>query len=163
MNSEISNWVMRAFVVLYAGVCAWCIMKDSTAKNNVENEKSIITMITDNSTQFESIEFFWIKGFKQEDNIDNIDNYILGEVVNLNKEQLKMILDANFYIEKGDNLPLGMYRPTAILSFEDTSDNRYIVVYSFMNAEVRFYINGEQKKSMMMYNSKLLLEKFNEL
>ena len=61
MNGKFSDWVMRIFVLLYACICVWLIIKDSTEKKNIENEMSIITMVNENIIKFENIEFCWIE------------------------------------------------------------------------------------------------------
>ena len=55
-----------------------------------------------------------------------------------------------------------MYKPIAMLKFNDKSGNKYSVTFSFLNAEVRFYRNDEIQRVMMMYDSDQILQIFYE-
>lgn len=161
MNGKLSDWAIRIFAILYACVCIWLIARDCTVKY-VKHQIDIIGMVSENS-QLKNIEFRWIDEIKDGCNIDNIDGYICSDVYKINEKQLKEILNKKFYIDKGENVALGLYRPIALLSFYDESGNKYSVVYSFLNAEVRFYNNAKINKVMMMYDSNHILQIFNKL
>ena len=91
------------------------------------------------------------------------EDYVCGQRVSLDLAELKQILDKDYYIETENNTALGLYRPIAMLNFNDELGNTYSVFYSFMNAEVRFYQNAKILKVAMMYDSDHILGIFNKL
>lgn len=163
MNGKFSDWVMRIFVLLYACICVWLIIKDSTEKKDIENEMSIITMVNENIIKFENIEFCWIEEINENNKIVRGEDYVCGQRVSLDLAELKQILDKDYYIETENNTALGLYRPIAMLNFNDELGNIYSVFYSFLNAEVRFYQNAKISKVAMMYDSDHILGIFNKL
>ena len=161
MNTKLSDWALRIFVIVYASVCMWLIIKECSTAKEVRNEKNIITLIAENMTEFEDIEFCWIDEVGNDCSIDSLKNYTCSPSITLDIENLKSILNKDYYIEKQENTALGMYKPIAMLKFNDKSGNKYSVTFSFLNAEVRFYQNDVVHKTMMMYNSDQILQIFN--
>ena len=117
-------------------------------------------MIAENMIEFEDIEFCWIDEVGNDCCIDSLIDYSCNPSVTLDIEGLKSILNKNYYIEKQENTALGMYKPIAMLKFNDKSSNKYSVTFSFLNAEVRFYRNDEIQRVMMMYDSDQILQIF---
>ena len=150
MNSKFSDWAIRIFAVLYACACVGAMINDCAMKKDAVNCN--ITMIFENLTEFENVEFCWIDGFSDAKDVDNIDNFIYGDAYKLNENQFNIVMNPDFYIEKGDDTALGFYHPVGMLKFQDKSGNRYSVMYSFLNAEARIYLNGKIQKAMMIYN-----------
>ena len=160
MNTKISDWAIRIFVILYACVCVWLIIKECSTAKEIKNEKNIITMIAENMIEFEDIEFCWIDEVGNDCCIDSLKDYSCSPSITLDIEDLKSILNKDYYIEKQENTALGMYKPIAMLKFNDKSSNKYSVTFSFLNAEVRFYRNDEIQRVMMMYDSDQILQIF---
>lgn len=161
MNTKLSDWAIRIFVILYVCVCVWLIIKECSTAKEITNEKSVITMIAENMMEFEDVEFCWIDGVGNDCSIDCLKDYTCSPSIPLDIENLKSILNKDYYIEKQENAALGMYRPIAMLKFNDESGNKYSVIFSFLNAEVRVYRNDVVKKVMMMYDSDQILQIFN--
>ncbi|MBQ8361198.1 MAG: hypothetical protein IJX44_04530 [Bacteroidaceae bacterium] len=162
MNTKLSDWALRIFVILYACVCVWLIIKECSTAKEIKNEKNIIAMIAENMIEFEDIEFCWIDEVGNDCCIDSLKDYTCSPSIPLGVENLKSILNKDYYIEKQENAALGMYRPIAMLKFNDESGNKYAVTFSFLNAEVRFYRNDIVQKVMMMYDSDHVLQIFNK-
>jgi hypothetical protein len=163
MNTKLLDWAIRILTILYACVCVWLIIKECSTAKESKNEKSIITIIAENMIEFENAEFCWIDDVGKDCSIDNLRNYSCGQPITLKDNNLKSILSKDYYIEKQENMALGIYKPIAMLKFRDKSNNQYFVVFSFLNAEVRFYRNYVLKKVMIMYNSDHILRIFNTI
>lgn len=99
-----------------------------------------------------------IEKIKQDGNPDVLDDYIYNKENKLSKRKFKELMNADFYIEKNENIALGLFHPNVKLSYKDELKNEYSIVYSFLNAEVRFYLNDKIHKVMLMYNPDKLSE-----
>lgn len=159
MNSKFGDWAIRIFAILYGCICIGLIIYDCTMNKQPQKEKEcILNIVFENQTSYKDITICMIEKIKQDGNPDVLDDYIYNKENKLSKRKFKELMNADFYIEKNENIALGLFHPNVKLSYKDELKNEYSIVYSFLNAEVRFYLNDKIHKVMLMYNPNKLSE-----
>lgn len=180
MNEKTQNIIVNIGVVLYIALCGVAIFypcncrseksvccsgqqveTTNTQQNtNKENMETMLSRLVPNENAHAQL--IWLK-IKEDAEIGKLDNYEIEETLEIPVELLNNILDKSHYIDLKDNINTGIYNPLAIVDYIANGDDNVRVVYSFANAQVDFFVNGENVMTGMIYNPDELYNLFESI
>lgn len=154
MNKTTENWLLRGFIVLYAATCLYAVM----TSNNPQTEKCMNIAeffpkeLIVPGVELQNGECLLISMDENDNIVDSTIDYQVTEKVSINDSTLACILDKQYYIAQSDAVAEGLFIPNVSVRFNVSSGDEFVLLYSFMNAEVRIFKNNELSMICLMYN-----------
>lgn len=154
----------RLFVIIYAVACITVVSMENNLKKecSIKNEYWFSERMAKDAMTIKDAECIWLIQATDEKEQCVIEGFAEEERVKIDGEILAKILDTHFYIEQNENVALGMFFPIAMVAYHVHGLEVHIV-YSFMNAEARIFVNGKLVKTATLYDARKLNEIFEKL
>lgn len=154
MNKITENWLLRGFVILYAAICFYTIItsRDPQTKNDMNIADFFPKELVVSGVRLQNAECLLISMSENDTIVDSAIDYQVTEKVPINNSTLANILDKKYYIAQSDAVAEGLFIPNVSIRFNTSEGVEFVLLYSFMNAEVRIFKNNEFSNACLMYN-----------